>query len=93
MSKNGESTEDKNNKDKKDKKEMTKEQAVKLVHRLVPVMDAEGNPEMDKKSGEPKTKKVGIKADDVMSFADYDDKVVVVTTAGEKLTYIKPTGK
>ncbi|MFZ5530301.1 MAG: hypothetical protein ACOY4U_04525 [Pseudomonadota bacterium] len=61
--------------------ELTKEQAAKLVKRVVPIIK-DGKP-----SGE--TKEVSVKADEVLSFKEFDDRVVVVTVDGQKLTGAK----
>ena len=67
---------------------MTAADAAKLVKRMVPklddkkqiIKDADGNP-----VGVPQA----IKESEVMSFAEYEDRVVVVTTHGEKLEAAK----
>ncbi len=67
---------------------LTAAEAAKLVHRMVAKLDDAGKPVTDKEGnivGVPQR----IKADEVMSFAEYEDKVVVVTTSGEKLTHMK----
>ncbi len=69
---------------KNEPKPMTKAEAAKLVKRNVPKLDDKGKIEHDK-DGNPKTREQAIKEDEVMSFADYGDHVVVVTTSGEKL--------
>lgn len=74
--------------DEKPKKDMTKAEAAKLVFRLVPDLDEKGKPKLDKDKN-PLTKKQPITEADVMSFGDYPDRVVVVTTAGEKLVHTK----
>ncbi len=62
---------------------MTAAEAAKLVRRMVPkVVDGKI---VNDKEGNPVSVPQGIKEDEVMSFAEYDDKVVVVTTSGEKL--------
>ena len=71
-----------------DTKQLTAAQAAKLVHRQVPVLDDKGQPELDK-DDKPKMKKQAIKEDEVLNFADYEDRVVVVTTSGEKLVHTK----
>ncbi|MBK6742519.1 MAG: hypothetical protein IPG66_05880 [Hydrogenophilales bacterium] len=60
-------------------KGMTAAQAAKLVTRDVPVLGKDGKP-----TGE--TAKKAIKADEVLSFRDYGDRVVVVTVDGQKFT-------
>ncbi|MEW8522549.1 MAG: hypothetical protein AB2552_05800 [Candidatus Thiodiazotropha endolucinida] len=59
-------------------KEMTAIQAAKLVKREVPALDKDGKP-----TG--KMKLVAVKAEEVFSFREYGDHVVVVTTDGQKL--------
>ncbi len=65
--------------DPKDTKEMTAADAAKLVSREVPALD-------DKNQPTGKTKQVAVKADEVLSFRDYGDYVVVVTKDGQKLS-------
>lgn len=60
-------------------KGMTIAQAAKLVTRDVPVLGKDGKP-----TGE--TAKKAVKADEVLSFRDYGDRVVVVTVDGQKFT-------
>jgi hypothetical protein len=74
--------------DEKPKKEMTKADAAKLVFRLVPVLDEKNQPKKDKE-GNVITKRQEVPEKDVMSFGDYEDRVVVVTTHGEKLVHTK----
>src|SRR3989337_826427 len=62
---------------------MTASEAAKLVRRMVPKSDDRGAIVRDK-DGNPVAVPQAIKADEVMSFADYSDRVVVVTTSGEK---------
>ena len=77
------------NQDNKDKEStMTAAQAAKKVFRLVPVLDDKQRPKLDKDKNII-TRKQAIKEEEVMSFADYDDRIVVVTTAGEKLVHTK----
>lgn len=64
--------------DPKEAKEMTAADAAKLVCREVPILN-KGVP-----TGE--TKEVAVKTSEVLSFRDYGDCVVVVTTDGQKLT-------
>lgn len=66
------------------KSAMTAAEAAKLVKRMVAKTDAKGAIVRDA-DGNPVTVAQGIKADEVMSFAEYADRVVVVTTSGEKL--------
>ena len=68
---------------KKSEKEMTAEDAAKFVTRMAPKMK-DGKPVLDKDK-QPVMEKKPVKAEEVMSFRDYGDHVVVVTTAGEKL--------
>lgn len=63
---------------------MTAAEAAKLVRRMVPKVDDKGQIVRDK-DGNPVAVPQGVKAEEVMSFADYGDHVVVVTIAGEKL--------
>ncbi len=65
---------------------ITKAQAAKVVSRTVPVLDDKGKQRIDKHDN-PVTKQQAIGEDEVMSHAVYEaeDKVVVVTTSGEKL--------
>jgi len=72
----------------KDEKKMTKAEAANLVSRLVPVLDEKGQPKKDK-DGNAVTRKQEVPEKDVMSFGDYEDRVVVVTTHGEKLVHTK----
>lgn len=65
------------------KKEMTAEEAAKLVSRQTPKMK-DGKPVLDKDK-QPEMESKEINADEVLSFRDYGDHVVVVTTSGEKL--------
>ncbi|MDY6979215.1 MAG: hypothetical protein SV201_05000 [Pseudomonadota bacterium] len=67
------------------KKDMTRADAAKLVKRTIPVLDDNKQPKFHEKTGEPITRDVAIKEEEVMSFAEYPDRVVVVTTSGEKL--------
>jgi len=71
---------------------MTAAQAAKLVKRTVPVFDKDKKPVMVKDDNDrlvQKTEQKAIKEDEVMNFAEYEDRVVVVTIAGEKLTHFK----
>lgn len=63
---------------------MTMEQAVKLVTRQVPKKDKNGKPELgeDKK---PVLESQPVPVADVLGWKEYDDHVIVVTRAGEKL--------
>lgn len=64
---------------------MTAAEAAKLVKRMVPKTDDKGEIVKDK-DGNPVAVPQAIKSEEVMSFADYGDRVVVVTTSGEKLS-------
>ncbi len=63
---------------------MTAADAAKLVRRMVPKVDDKGKIVKDRE-GNPVSVAQAIKESEVMSFADYGDKVVVVTIGGEKL--------
>lgn len=63
---------------------LTAAEAAKLVRRMVPKVDDKGQIVKDR-DGNPVAAPQAIKADEVMSFADYGDRVVVVTISGEKL--------
>lgn len=58
---------------------------LKLVQR--PVTNKDGKPVMDK--GEPKLRQV--KADEVLDWREYSDRVVVVTIDGQKYVGAKET--
>lgn len=60
-------------------KELTREQATRLVCRVVPVIGKDGKP-----TGA--TKEVPVKSGEVLSFKDCGDRVVVVTVDGQKLS-------
>lgn len=64
--------------------QMTAAEAAKLVRRMVPKLNDKSEIVRDR-DGNPVAVPQGIKAEEVMSFADYGDRVVVVTTSGEKL--------
>lgn len=72
---------------KKVESKLTAAEAAKLVHRMIPRTDEAGKIVRDK-DGNPKAVPAAVKASEVMSFAEYDDRVVVVTTSGEKLTHL-----
>lgn len=63
---------------------LTKAEVAGMVHRMVPKRGKDGQIVKDKE-GNPVSAPEEISVDDVMSFAEYDHKVVVVTKAGEKL--------
>lgn len=68
-----------------DTSSMSAATAASLVRRMVAKTDDDGKVVVDKQ-GNPVPVAAKIKEDEVMSHAEYDDKVVVVTVAGEKLT-------
>jgi hypothetical protein len=57
---------------------LSKAQAAKKVVRIIPALDKDGND-----TGETKSK--SLDADEVFAFAVQGDRVVVVTTDGQKL--------
>ena len=63
---------------------MTAADAAKLVKRMVAKTNDKGEIVKDRDNN-PVAVPQGIKESEVMSFADYGDRVVVVTTSGEKL--------
>lgn len=63
---------------------LTEGDAADMVRRMVPKRDKDGQIVKDKE-GNPVSVPEKISANEVMSFAEYDDKVVVVTKSGEKL--------
>ena len=70
------------------KNEKTAAEAAKLVRRMVPKLNDKGEIIRDKELN-PIATPQAIKESEVMSFADYGDRVVVVTTSGEKLEAAK----
>lgn len=64
---------------------MTKADAAKLVKRMVAKVDPKTGKVVLDADNNPVAQEQNVKADEVMSFAEYADKVVVVTTSGEKL--------
>lgn len=64
---------------------MTAADAAKLVKRMVAKVDEKTGKVVLDKDNNPVAVPQSVKADEVMSFADYGDRVVVVTTSGEKL--------
>lgn len=70
---------------------LTAADAAELVVRMVPKVE-DGKVVLDK-DGNPVAVEAPVKANEVQSFADYGDRVVVVTTSGEKLEGKKPEGK
>lgn len=64
---------------------MTAARAAKLVKRMVAKVDENTGKVVLDKDNNPVAVPQSVKADEVMSFADYGDRVVVVTTSGEKL--------
>lgn len=77
-------TKKKTNSEETKKPELTKADAAKAVFRLEPVLDDEGKQKFNRNE-EAIMKKVFIKENEVLSFADYGDRIAVVTTSGEKL--------
>ncbi len=63
---------------------MTAAEAAKLVRRMVPKLNDKGEIVRDRDQNTVAVPQA-IKGSEVMSFADYGDRVVVVTTSGEKL--------
>ncbi len=63
---------------------MTAAEAAKLVRRMVPKLNDKNEIVRDRE-GNPVAVPQAIKESEVMSFADYGNRVVVVTTSGEKL--------
>lgn len=63
---------------------LTKADVAKLVRRTVAKVE-NGKVVLDKDK-RPVVVPQAIREDEVLSFAEYDDRVVVVTTSGEKLT-------
>lgn len=72
----------------KEKPPISRAEVAKLVKRTVPVLDDDGQPKLNKKE-EPITKKEAIEEEEILNFADYPDRIVVVTTQGEKLVHTK----
>ena len=64
----------------KQPKPFTKARAAALVKRTVQVKGEDGK---------PVEKQVAVGADEVLAFRDYEDRVVVVTIDGQKLTGAK----
>ena len=73
----------------KAKTSMTKADVAKLVRRTVAKKDAKGKAVLDEKNN-PVTTEQPIDEKEILSFAEYDDHVVVVTVRGEKLRGAKP---
>lgn len=67
---------------------LTKAEAAALVRRTVPKLDKTGRPVLDENK-HPVVEEASVPESEVMGYAEYDDQVVVVTTAGEKLTHLK----
>lgn len=65
-----------------EKAKMTKEAAAKLVVREIPELGKDGKP-----TGQVKS--VPVRPDEVLDCKQYEDRVVVVTTDGRKLTGAK----
>lgn len=70
------------------KKTLPRAEVAKLVKRTVPVLDDDGQPKFNRNK-EAITKKESIEEKEILNFADYPDRVVVVTTQGEKLVHTK----
>lgn len=68
---------------------MTAADAAKLVKRMVAKVDPKTGKVVLDGNNNPVAVEQAVKADEVMSFADYGDRVVVVTTSGEKLEAAK----
>lgn len=64
---------------------MTVEEAAKLVKRMVSKVDPKTGKVVLDEHNNPVPEPQDVKADEVMSFADYGTHVVVVTKSGEKL--------
>lgn len=62
-----------------DVKSLTHAEVAKLVKREVPVLNKDTNKPTDK------TREIAVKGDEVLSFKEYDDHVIVVTKDGKKL--------
>ena len=59
--------------------------AASLVRRMVAKLDKDGKRVLDKDNN-PVPVEATVSAEEVMAHQEYDDKIVVVTIAGEKLT-------
>lgn len=71
--------------DKAKSRELTFAEAAKLVQRkVVELVDGKGAD--NKPAKVPREKRVPVKADEVLSFRDYDTHVVVVTRDGQKFS-------
>lgn len=64
---------------------LTKGQAASLVRRMIAKLDDKGEVVLDKDRN-PVAVASKVSEEEVMNFAEYDSKVVVITTSGEKLT-------
>ena len=67
---------------------ITKAEAAALVRRTRAKLDKEGKPVFDADK-QPVVEEVAVPEADVMAFAEYDDRVVVVTSSAEKLEHLK----
>lgn len=76
-------------KDAKGRITMTAADAAKLVKRMVAKIDPKTGKVVLDANNNPVAVEQDVRADEVMSFAEYTDKVVVVTTSGEKLEAAK----
>lgn len=72
---------------------MTAADAAKLVKRMVPKVDPKTGKVVLDEHNNPVAVEAPVSADEVMSFADYGDRVVVVTKSGEKLEGAKKAEK
>lgn len=71
--------------DKAKSRELTSAEAAKLVQRkVVELVDGKGAD--NKPAKVPRERRVAVKADEVLSFRDYDTHVVVVTRDGQKFS-------
>ena len=78
---------------------MSAAEAAKLIKRMVAKVDKDGKVVVDEK-GNAVAVEQAIREDEIMigsdgspAVAEYEDRVVVVTTSGEKLTYEKPKAR
>ena len=76
------------NKKPQEKKPLSLAEVAKLVKRVVPVLDDEGQPKLNKNK-EMITQEEAIEEKEILNFAEYDDRIVVVTKQGEKLVHTK----
>jgi len=76
------------NKKSQEKKPLSPAEVAKMVKRVVPVLDDEGQPKLNKNK-EMITQEEAIEEKEILNFAEYDDRIVVVTKQGEKLVHTK----